>query len=158
MVVEISNEIEERRKRQKSMVIHNIPETGSRSDDFDVVTDIIQHVSEEEREKVQARIVQVYRMGHRHPNRGRTIKVHFNSENFSGYLLEKSRRLISNARYKVAVLQKDLTSLERFHLRKLVREKKLRNNQAACNGEESDWIIRGKMLCRKSDLSIQSDN
>ncbi len=158
LVAEISNEIEERRKRQKSMVIHNLPETGSRSDDFDVVTDIIQYVSEEEREEVKARVVQVYRMGHRHPNRGRTIKVHFNSDDFSEYLLGKSRRLISNVEYKGAVLQKDLTPLERLHLRKLVREKKMRNNQATFNGEEADWIIRGRLLCRKSDLFLEHDN
>ncbi len=158
LVAEISNEIEERRKRQKSVVIHNVPETDNQIDDVNVVTDIIQHVKEVRRDEVEAIIVQVYLMGqrHRYPNKGRSIKVHLISPETRSYLIEKSRslRLSSSTKHKSVALQKDLTPLERLQLRKLVREKRLHNTQARGNGEEPEWIIRNGTLCRKSDLYL----
>ena len=68
------------------------------------------------------------------------------------FTLENARKLSRSVKYKSVVLQKDLTPLERLNLKKLVREKRLRNLNATNMGEEADWIIRGGILCRKCDF------
>ncbi len=152
LIAELSNEMEERQKRKNSIVIHNVPESISEQEDSDAISDILKEVIGEKANTDECNIVRSYRMGRRHPSRGRSIKVHFTSSAICEHILENARKLVGSNKHKSVVLQKDLTTLERLNLKKLVMEKRKRNLAASNMGLEADWIIHDNFLCRKSDL------
>ncbi len=152
LIAELANELEERQKRTKSLVIHNVPESRTDKEDFDTVAEIVNTVTGKELDPTKASITKFYRMGHRSQSKGRSIKVHFTTTEMSAYTLENARKLSRTEKYKSVVVQKDLTPLERLNLKKLLTEKRLRNLNATRVGEEADWIIRAGILCRKQDF------
>ena len=152
LIAELASELEERQKRTKSVVIHNVPESRTEEEDFDTVAEILNTVTGKELDSTKASITKFYRMGHKNQSKGRSIKVHFTTTEMSACTLENARRVSRTDKYKTVVVQKDLTPLERLNLKKLVTEKRKRNLNATKVGEEADWIIRGGILCRKQDF------
>ncbi len=152
LIAELSNELEERQKRKSSLVIHNVPESNSKHEEVEAVSDIVKEIIGEKTNTAEGNIVRCYRLGRKHSSKGRSIKVHFISSEICEHILENARKLAGSAKYKFVVLQKDLTTLERLNLKKLVTEKRKRNLIASNRGLEADWIIRDNILCRKRDL------
>ena len=130
LIAELATELEERQKRTKSLVIHNVPESRTEEDDFDTVAEIVNTVTGEELDSTKASITKTYRMGRKNLNKGRSIKVHFTTPKMSANTLENARKLSRTDKYKTVVVQKDLTPLERLNLKRLVTEKSIRNLNA----------------------------
>ncbi len=147
-VAEITNELEERNKRRSSLVIHNLPEPTNENDDEVHVSKLLREVLDNPNEAVFPG-TKLFRFGQRMPHRVRSLKVHLESTELRDKVLLNSRRLIKSENYSNIVLQKDMTPMERLHLKKLVYEKKRRNFEARQNNEEPNWTIQGGILCRR---------
>ncbi len=91
-MIEVANEVDERQKRKKALVIHNIEETDNATEDVTQVTNIINKIIDDEC-LVKQQQVNVYRLGKRSPARNRTIKVHFKSEDFCRDVLQHTQSL-----------------------------------------------------------------
>ncbi len=151
LMSEVANEVDERQKRRKALVIHNIEENDNDAEDEAQVSNILNRVIEDEN-LVQQQWMKIYRLGRRIPNRNRTVKVLFQSEDFCKNVLQNARKISDSNQYKHIVFQPDLTPMQRQHLKLLVEEKKQRNCYAAQHNEQPDWIIRRGKLCRRSDI------
>ncbi len=150
-MVKVANEVDDRQKRRKALVIHNIEETDNEAEDKLQVTNILKEIIDDESLVIQQQ-TNSYRLGRRSPLQNRTVKVHFKSEEFCKNVLQHTRKLGNSECYKRIVLQPDLTPTQRQHLKMLVEEKKRRNCFALQSNEEPDWIIRREKLCRRRDL------
>ena len=153
-VAEITNELEERNKRKSSLVVHNLPEPTNENDDEVHVSKLLREILDDPNEDVFPTDVDIsgkklFRFGQRMPHRVRSLKVHLKSTELRDKVLMNSRRLIKSENYSNIVLQKDMTPMERVHLKKLVYEKKRRNFEARQNNEEPNWTIQGGILCRR---------
>ncbi len=151
LMLAVTNEVDQRQKRRKSLVIHNVEEADHKTEDFAKVRDILQQVVKEE-SMVDQQLSNMYRLGKEAPGRIRTIKLHFNSEDFCQSILQNTRKLRTSKSYRDIVIQADLTPLQRSHLKSLVQEKRERNQYAVQCNEEPDWVIKNGKLCRKSEL------
>ncbi len=150
----VSNELCERKKREMNLVIHNLPETASEEHDIATVKDLLEEISKNDlKQELQidpfTNQPRIYRLGRKSASKMRTIKVHLKSSNVREYILDNCRRLADSVKFKAVVLQKDMTVLEREHLKRLLFEKKRRNDLAKTVHEEPNWIIRSGVLCRK---------
>ncbi len=153
-MIEVANEVDERHKRRKALVIHNIEETDNNVEDKIQVTNILKEIINDEN-LVQQQQLNIYRLGRRSPSRNRTVKVHLMSEEFCKRVLQHTGKLRDSQHYRHIVLQPDLTPTQRQHLKMLVEEKKQRNCSAVQCNEEPDWIIRRGKLCRRKDITTQ---
>ena len=152
-MIDVANEVDDRQKRRKILVIHNIAENDDTAEDYVQVTNILNEIIDDENLLSQQQL-DIYRLGRRSPHIHRTVKVHFRSEDFCRNVLQHTRKLRDSNCYKHIVLQPELTPIQRRSLKKLVEEKKRRNYYAKQFNEEPDWIIRRGKLCRRSDPSI----
>ncbi len=151
-IAAIANELEERKKRKKSVVLHNIPETYSEHDDAKVVARVLEEVSGktvEFEDTPCTKLPRVYRLGPPDKHRTRSIKAHFKSADVSEAILRNSRNLSKSTLYSSVVIQSDMTSMQRNHIRHLVSEKHRRNHEAIVRNEEPDWTVSGGFLHRK---------
>ena len=151
-MIEVANEVDDRQKRRKTLVIHNIDENDDAAEDYVQVTNILSEIINDDN-LIRQQLADTYRLGRRNPCINRTVKVHFKSEDFCRSVLQHTRKLRDSSYYKHIVFQPDLTPTQRHHLKMLVEEKKQRNwNAKQCN-EEPDWTIRIGKLCRRRDIS-----
>ncbi len=150
-MIEVADEVDDRQKRRKALVIHNIEETDNDAEDNNQVTNILKEIIDDEN-LIQQQLVNSYRLGRRSLGKKRTLKVHFMSDVFCKNVLQHARKLTYSRKYKNVVLQPDLTPTQRQHLKMLVDEKKQRNSFAVQCNEQPDWIIRRGKLCRRRDL------
>ncbi len=153
-IASVSNELSERRKREKSFVIHNLPEATNDDEDMEQVKEVIEEITQLEVKHTlhynETHKPRVYRLGRKKTGRTRTIMVHVKSAEVCEDILSKARRLSTSERYSSVVIQKNLTKLEQKQLKRLVLEKKRRNSQAQAFGEEPNWTICEGLLYRKS--------
>ncbi len=152
-IVAVANELEERNKRKRSIVLHNVPEVFNASDDMETVKEILQEVSGKEVEfELMNNKPRIYRLGRRDApsrNKTRSIKVHLKSADDCDEILQNLRKLSQSAQHACVVIQRDLTPMQRNHIKMLVMEKKRRNNEAIVNNEEPDWTISSGFLHRR---------
>ncbi len=150
-MMEVADEVNDREKRRKSLVIHNITENNDETEDDAEVIKILKEVVGEENDVEQQKL-NSYRLGKKSPSKNRTIKIHFKSEEFCRNVLQHTGKLRESEQYEHIVFQPDLTPLQRQHIKMLVKEKKLRNLYATQCNEEPDWVIRRGKLCRRREL------
>ncbi len=154
---EVANEIEDRRRREGNLVLHNVPENSDPDSDEDAVTSILVHVLGKEID-IQRDLItnksRIYRLGRKIPGKNRSIKCHLKSKEMCEQVLSQSRRLSESSTFSQVVLQGDLTPMQRSHIRQLVNEKRKRNTIARKSNQDPDWIIRSGKLCRKSDHNV----
>ena len=151
-IAAITNELQERQKRKKSVVLHNIPETNNEDEDFQTVSKILQEVRGEAVQLEEIPYTQkprVYRLGRPDKYRIRSIKAHLKTEEDCEKVLQKVRKLSSSIQYHSVVIQPDMTPMQRNQMKKLVAEKKRRNIEAIENCQEPDWTITSGYLHRK---------
>ena len=152
-IVAVANELEERNKRKRSIVLHNVPESHDTSGDMHAVKQILQEVSGKEVElELMNNKPRIYRLGRHHDpskNKTRSIKVHLKSADDRDVILQNLRKLSQSVNHPCVVIQHDLTPMQRSHTKMLVMEKKRRNNQAVINNEEPDWTISSGFLHRR---------
>ncbi len=161
LISSITNELSERKTREANFVIHNLPETPIENDDIERVKEIIEEImqvdcTEELQRDIYTSKPNIYRMGGRADGKKRTVKVHLTSAKLRENIISNSRRLADSVKYKTVVVQRDLSILERQHLRQLVAEKKRRNNIAITANQEPDWKIYNGTLVRKSSSRVAS--
>ncbi len=151
LMLTITNEVDQRHKRRRNLVIHNVEESVDATQECEKVRDILEEIVKE-KSTVDEHLSSMYRLGKQSPGKNRTIKVHFNCENFCQSILQNTKKLRESRLYNNIVIQADLTPLQRNHLKSLVREKKERNQYAIQCNEDPDWVIRMGKLCRKNNL------
>ena len=151
LMLEVTNEIDQRQKRRRNLVIHNVDESKDATQDYEKVRDILQEVTND-KSLVDKHLTKMYRLGKQSPGRNRSMKIHFKCENFCHSILQNSRNLSTSKSYRNIVIQSDLTPLQRHHLKSLVHEKKERNHRAILCNEEPYWVIRNGRLSRKCDI------
>ncbi len=152
LMLEVTNEIDQRRKRRKNLVLHNVEESEDATQDFEKVRDILQEAIND-KSLVDHNLTKAYRLGKQpSPGRNRTIKIHTKCEDFCHSILQNSRNLSTSKYYSNIVVQSDLTPLQRHHLKSLVHEKRERNLRATQCNEEPDWVIKNGRLSRKCDI------
>ncbi len=155
-IAEITNEMEERNKRKTSLVVHNLREASSTDEEIATVTNLISEILPDQQEfgfeaDPYSKKPRMYRLGMKTPHRQRSLKIHFKSEEYKDQVLANARRLAKSETHQSVVIQKDMTPLQRIHLKRLLHEKKRRNYEARSKQEEPNWTIRGGILCRKTD-------
>ncbi len=153
--LEVSNELSDRERRNKNIVLHNVPENDDPDKDVDTVENILGEILYETpdiQRDLRTKKARVYRLGAREAGKARTIKCHLNSKKDREQILVHSRILLGSENFRNVIVQADLTPMQRRHIKELVMEKKRRNCCAKENNEEPDWIVRNGKLCRKSDV------
>ncbi len=152
-IAAVANELEERNKRKRSIVLHNVPESTDATDDVKAVRQILQEVSGKEIEfEIMNSKPRIYRLGRYDAlsrTKTRSIKVHLKSADDCDEILRNLRKLAQSVQHNCVVIQRDLTPMQRSHIKMLVTEKKRRNNQAIVNNEEPDWTISSGFLIRR---------
>ena len=154
-IAAVSNELNEKKKREKSFVIHNLPERTNEGEDTTAVKDIIEEIMETKVNNLLdyddlTNKPRVYRMGRKMTGKTRTIKIHVRSAKVCESILSSAKKLSSSDKYSTVVVQRDLTFLEQKQLKRLVIEKRRRNSHAILIGEEPNWSIRDGVLYRRS--------
>ncbi len=152
-IAAVANELEERNKRERSIVLHNVPESQDSIGDVEAVKQILQEVTSKEIEfELMNNKPRIYRLG-RHlalsKNKPRSIKVHLKSADDCDEILRNLRKLSQSAQHPCVVIQRDMTPMQRNHIKLLVMEKKRRNNQAIMNNEEPNWTVSSGFLHRR---------
>ncbi len=153
---EVSNELSDRQRRCKNVVLHNVPDSNNPAADTEVVAAIFEDLLGEVpkfQHDLKTKRARIHRLGRYTAGRNRTIKCYLNSQEDCEQLLMQSRFLSDSTKYSNVIVQADLTPMQRAHIKQLVLEKRRRNNCAQENNEEPDWVIRNWRLCRKSDLN-----
>ncbi len=154
--LEVSNELSDRQRRCKNVVLHNVPDRNNPANDAEAVVAIFEEMLGEVptiQQDLKTKKARIHRLGRYIPGRNRTIKCYLNYQEVCEQLLMQSRSLINSTKYNNVIVQADLTPKQRSHLKKLVLEKRRRNRCAEENNEEPDWVIRNEKLCRKSNLN-----
>ncbi len=153
-IAEMTNELEERNKRNKGLVIHNLPEGGNDSDEEKVLKLLCEVLDSKTNIEVDTdeytSKLRIYRLGKKQPNKVRSLKIHMRSARTRDQILENARRLSHSYNFNNIVIQKDMTPLERIQLKRLVYEKNRRNHVARMNHEDANWTIRGGVICQKN--------
>ncbi len=158
IMIAVTNEVDQRQRRRRSLVVHNLVETGDPETDCMQIKEILHKVTEEESTILNKELISSYRLGKLATGRNRTIKVHLKSEEFCSRVIQSTQKIRNSPEYSNIVIQPDLTPLQRRRLKSLVQEKKLRNSYAIQCGEQADWVIREGGLCRKYKTSTTQDN
>ncbi len=140
-------------------MIHNLPEAPNENEDIERVREIIEEImqvdcTQEFQRDTYTNKPNIYRLGRRTDGKRRTVKVHLTSAKLRESNISNSRRLVNSVKYKSVVVQRDLSILERQHLRQLVAEKNRRNNIARIANQEPDWKICNGTLVRKSTSCV----
>ncbi len=152
-IAAVANELEERKKRNRSIVLHNVPEKHDKSNDVKAVVQILQKVSGKEVEIDQmCNTPRIYRLGQygaSSRNKPRSIKVHLKSTEECNEILQNTRKLSQSVQYSSVVIQPDLTPMQHNQIRMLVAERKRRNSEAIANNEDPDWTISSGFLHRR---------
>ncbi len=152
-MIAVANEVDQRQQRRRSLVIHNLDESGDHETDSTQIKEILHKVTEVESTIVNQQLISSYRLGKMATSRIRTIKVHLKSEEFCRRVIQNTQNISNSLKYPNVVIQPDLTPLQRRQLKSLVQEKKLRNSYAVQCGEEPNWVIREGRLFRKHRTS-----
>ncbi len=155
-IATITNELCDRKRRETNFVIHNLPERNNEDQDAADVMEIIEEIMQKDytnmlEEDAFTKKPKIYRMGRKESGKRRTVKVHLKSTKLRDSIISNSRRLSNSEKYKPVIVQKDLTMLERNCIKRLVAEKKRRNNVARMMNQEPDWTIYNGILSRKSN-------
>ncbi len=157
LLAEITCEIEERHKRNRILVIHNLPECSKKDDEVANVSKLIEeilqdeHTCEYEVDEISKQ-PKMYRLGNKSAHKVRSLKVHLKSSEMRDTILDNARKLATSSSYQQVVIQKDMTPLEREHIKRLVYEKKRRNLEAKSKeGQEErrrrrTWTIPGGIM------------
>ena len=153
--LEVSNELSDRQRRSKNVVLHNVPDNDDPVNDAEIVATIFEKIlgkAPEMQKDLLTNKARMYRLGRKVPGKNRTIKCHLTSQEECEQLLVQSRLLRDSKDHNNIVIQADLTPMQRSHIKQLVIEKKRLNDFARVNNEDADWIIRNGKLSRKRDL------
>ncbi len=154
--LEVSNELSDRQRRCKNVVLHNVCDSNNPAIDEEVVAAIFEDILGEVpkfQHDLKSKSTRICRLGRYTPGKNRTIKCYLNSQEDCEQLLMQSRFLSDSTKYSNIIVQADLTPMQRAHIKQLVLEKRRRNSCAQENNQEADWVIRNGRLCRKSDLN-----
>lgn len=153
-------EIQEREKRKQNLVLFNIPESN-KSESEDILKD-----AHEEVDKIMVKIgtpseiISLTRLGKK-GSTPRPVKIKLKLESDKTRILKSAKKLKGTNTF----INRDVTPSERPEFRKLVMERKRRQEESASKGQEAHWIIRrGKvinaarpdMLEEDRDLSVLS--
>ncbi len=134
-IAAVSNEIHEGKKKEKSFVIHNLPETTNVDEDKGLVKDIIEEIRGTEASNTLDYNIftskpRVLSLGRKVVGKTRSIKIHVKSAEVCEGILSSARKLSSSEKFSTVVLQRDLTFLQQKQLKRLLMEKKRRNSHA----------------------------
>ncbi len=161
-VQEAVDEVKEQERRKSNVVLFNVPESSSadldarRKYDVEVVEELMKEgILKTAEIKSDGRgIKMVTRLGKREENKVRPLKVTFTSPEGQRLILGNARNLMNakNEMYRKVVVKPDLTQMQREMEKKLVTEKKRRNQEAAQNQETADWVIYRGRLTRRGSL------
>ncbi len=116
-VAEVTNELQERNKRARSLVIHNLPEADNHEQEINNVSNLLHEIlpdcqGTEYEHELFSQKPKVYRLGHKINNRVRSLKVHLKSAEIKDEIIAHARRLAAYENYRTVVIQKDMTPLE----------------------------------------------
>lgn len=132
----IINEVSERQRREKNIIIYNIPENlvGSEANkhasDLQSVVDILKNIAP----TVDTQSIKVFRLGKLQDNKPSPIKVELSSRDTVFAVLKNKHKLKNqNMNFQITT---DKTYLQRQHLKKVIAELKERTE----NGEENLFI------------------
>ncbi len=154
-------EVKEQERRKCNVVLFNVPESDSvdtetrRQHDVEVVQELMKEgIMKTAEIKTDTRgMKMVTRLGKKENNKVRPLKITFTSEEGQKMILWNAKNLSEskNEMHKKVVIKPDLTQFQREAERKLVQEKKRRNQEAEKKKEVADWVIyRGRLVKRST--------
>ncbi len=108
----VANELEERNKRKRSIVLHNVPETYNVSQDIKTVENILHEITGKDIEFDKLNdSPRIYRLGPQstlNRDRARTIKVHLKTAGDCDKVLLNMRKLSRSAQHSSIIIQPDM--------------------------------------------------
>jgi len=129
------SEKEDQEARKLNLIVHNLPETGSKQGDIDSVTELFQ-----EEFRLKMNVVNAQRMGRPNNDNTRLVKVTMNnvSDKKQILALAKDLRESTHAVHSKIYIRPDLTKLQ------LEESKNLRETLKTQREKEPDkrWMIR----------------
>ncbi len=156
------DEVKEQERRKSNIVMYNVPESESTNNDTRRQHDVavIKELMKEELLieadiKVDSRgVPMVRRLGKKTDGITRPLKITLITPEEQRKVLGKAKNLANskNETRKKVIIKPDLTPLQRGAEKKLVEEKKARNEEAKNKKEEEDWVIYRGKLTRKSQI------
>ncbi len=154
---EVICELEEKNKRNRILVIHNLPECNKQDDEVANVSKLIEEILQDEHTceyEVDgiSKQPRIYRLGNKSPHKVRSLKVHLKSSEMRDKILDNEQKLATSSSYQRVVIKKDMIPLERTYIKTLVSEKKIRNHEAKSKQEVEErrrrrtWTIPGGIM------------
>ena len=138
---DVADEIAERDRRKRNVIIYNLPEQANRAGDKTKFTEVCKSIIDRDID-----VVKLFRLGRKIDNKYRPLLVGLSSEADKQNLLSAAPHLRSSKEFKQVYINTDMTKLEREKHRKVVAELKRRRSSG-----ESNLIIRnGTIVSRRS--------
>jgi len=128
----IIDELTDRDRRKRNVIIYNFPEAKDRTDDKNSFLTLCRTVFD-----LNAPVTQVLRLGKRFENKFRPLLVCFEEEDDKSNVISHSNWLCRHDQYKRVFIAPDRTKFEREKYTKLVNELKERKARG-----ETNLIIR----------------
>ena len=140
---EIADEVEDRLRRRHNVIISGVPESSSNSSqtDFDICTDILDIVCEDEVIPVNVR-----RVGKREGSKPRLLKVQVKDVESRTCILRRAKELRKVSRHKGVFINPDRTPQEQSRFKALLRELKQRKEM------NEDVVIFRNRIVHRSDI------
>ena len=138
---DVANEIAERDRRKRNIIVYNLPEKTERADDKVKLTEMCKEITD-----VELKITKTFRLGKRVESKHRPLLVGLETEDDRACLLSVAPRLRLSTEFKQVFIALDMTKLERERHKKVVEELKRRRS----NGESGIFIRNGNIVQRRS--------
>ncbi len=159
------DEVKEQDRRKCNIILYNVPESEStnndarREHDVAVIKELMKEelVVEAAIKEDNRGVPRVTRLGKKEQGKIRPLRVVFSSPEDQRKVLGKAKNLANSkieARKKI-IIKPDLTQLQRGAEKKLVEEKKVKNQEAKEKKEEEDWVIYRGRVTRRSQIKSQ---
>ena len=137
---DVANEIAERDRRKRNIIVYNLPEKTERVADKVKFTEMCKEITD-----VELKITKTFRLGKRVESKHRPLLVGLETEDDKACLLSVAPRLRLSTEFKQVFIALDMTKLERERHKKVVEELKRRSN-----GESGIFIRNGNIVQRRS--------
>ena len=144
----IVQELEDKERRKNNVLFFNIPEPNTSN--FEADRNYASKLCKDTFD-LDVKILKVFRLGMKVPNKCRPLLVQFDNENCKAKILGKSYLLKSMEPYSSIYVSADMTKSERIMHRQLVEELKSRRARG-----ETNIFIRGNSIIAKSRTNNRS--
>lgn len=146
---DVADEIADRDRRKRNVIVYNLPEEPNRAADKAKFIEVCKAVSSN-----GISIEKLFRLGRKAQNRHRPLLVRFDSENDRQSILSAAPRLRLSDEFKQVYIVNDKTKVERERHKQVIIELKRRRS----NGETNIFVRNGNIVSGRPHTEPMQQN